>query len=61
MPESRFVSARRLKPLILYCAIAFTVVLLIGALAPVGRARTLLVGGWVVVFPIGGWLVFRRG
>jgi hypothetical protein len=60
MPESRFVSARRLKPLLVYCAIAFVVVLLL-SLAPWGRARNLLVIAWLVLFPLGGWLVFRRG
>lgn len=60
MPESRFVSARRLKPLLIYCAVAFLVVLLLGGLAPPGRTRHVLVIAWLVLFPIGGWFVFRR-
>jgi hypothetical protein len=61
VPQSRFVSAQRLKPLLIYCAVAFVVVLLLGGLAPAGRTRSLLVIGWLVLFPIGGWMVFRRG
>jgi len=60
MPESQFVSARKLKPLIAYCAIAFLVVLLVGGLMPSSRLRNLLVVGWFVLFPVGGWFVFRR-
>lgn len=60
MPPSRFVSAARLKPLIGYFAVAFVVVALIGSLLPPGRLRTLLVLAWLILFPVGGWLVFRR-
>lgn len=60
MPESRFVSAKQLKPLIIYFAVAFVVVLLIGTMLPAGRPRSLLVIAWIVLFPLGGWLVFRR-
>lgn len=61
MPESRFVSARRLRPLLVYCAIAFLVMLLFGVVAPPGPIRNVLVIAWLVLFPTGGWLVFRRG
>ena len=59
MPESRFVSAARLKPLIAYFALAFLALLALAWLVPAG-ARNLLVAGWIVLFPLGGWLVFRR-
>ncbi len=60
MPESRFVSAGRLKPLIAYCAVAFVTLLVLAELAPGGRMRGVLVALWIVLFPLGGWLVFRR-
>lgn len=60
MPESRFVSAAKLKPLIGYLAAAFVVVVLVGSLVPSGQLRNGLVLAWLVLFPIGGWLVFRR-
>ena len=60
MPKSQFVAAGRLKPLLMYFAIAFVVVLALGALLPDGRARSLLVVGWIGLFPVGAWLVFRR-
>lgn len=61
MAESRFVSAARLKPLIVYFAVAFAVLLAVAALAPAGRVRDGLVLAWIVLFPFGGWFVFRRG
>lgn len=60
MPESRFVSAAKLKPLVGYLAVAFVVAVLIGLLVPPGALRNGLVLAWLVLFPIGGWLVFRR-
>jgi hypothetical protein len=60
MPESRFVSAAKLKPLLVYFAVAFVLVVLVGALVPPGRLRNGLVLAWLVLFPVGGWLVFRR-
>jgi len=60
VPESRFVSAAKLKPLIGYFAGAFVVVVLIGALLPPGTLRRGLLLAWMVLFPLGGWLVFRR-
>lgn len=61
MPESRFVSAAKLKPLIGYLALAFVVVVVIGAIVPPGPLRNGLVLAWLVLFPVGGWVVFRRG
>lgn len=60
MPESRFVSAAKLKPLLAYVAVAFVIVVLVGALLPAGRLRSGLVLAWLALFPLGGWLVFRR-
>lgn len=60
MPESRFVSAAKLKPLIGYFAVAFVVVVVLGTLVPPGALRNGLVLAWLVLFPVGAWLVFRR-
>ena len=61
MPESQFVSAKQLKPLLVYCAVAFAALLVLTAVLDDGRLRNAIVIGWVVLFPAGGWLVFRRG
>ena len=65
MPKSQFVAAQRLRPMIGYLAAAFLVVLAADAalqwLAPGGGARRILVAAWIVLFPLGGWLVWRRG
>lgn len=60
MAESQFVRAAQLKPLLAYCAVAFVVLLVLSALLPSGTMRTGLVAGWIVLFPVGGWAVFRR-
>ncbi|KPJ84300.1 MAG: hypothetical protein AMS19_01220 [Gemmatimonas sp. SG8_23] len=60
MPESQFVSASRLKPLLVYCTVAFVVLLALTAVLPGGRLRNGVVIGWIFLFPLGGWLVFRR-
>jgi len=54
------VEASRLRPLVGYFAIAFLLVVAIGWLVPAGRLRNALVLAWFVLFPVGGWLVFRR-
>lgn len=65
MPKSRFVSASKLRPIILYCALAFVVLLLadalLAAVAPGRAGRLGVVIAWMVLFPFGGWLVWRRG
>ena len=61
MPESRFVSAAKLKPLLVYFAVAFVVVVLLGWVVPAGVIRRGLILAWMVLFPVGAWLVFRRG
>lgn len=60
MPESRLVEARRLRPLIVYFALAFLTVVALGWLVPAGRLRNALVLVWFMLVPVGGWLVFRR-
>lgn len=60
MPESRFISAAKLKPLLVYCALAFVAVVVVGAVLPPGQLRSALVLAWLVLFPVGGWIVFRR-
>ncbi len=60
MPESRFVSSASLKPLLAYAAAAFVVLLVLAELVPGGYVRSALVAAWLVLFPLGGWLVFRR-
>jgi hypothetical protein len=61
VPESQFISAKQLKPLLLYFAAAFVALLLLTALLPGGRLRNAVVVAWIFLFPLGGWLVFRRG
>ena len=61
MAKSQFVPAAQLKPLIGYFAVAFIVFLVVASLLPPGTMRTGLVAGWIVLFPAGGWIVFRRG
>lgn len=61
MPESQFVSSAKLKPLIVYFAVAFLVVVAVGALVPPGELRSGLVVLWLVLFPVGAWMVFKRG
>lgn len=60
MSPSRFVRAERLKPLLAYCAVAFVVLLVLAEVVPAGAARNALVVAWLVLFPLGGWMVFRR-
>lgn len=59
MPRSQFASARRLRALVYYLGAAFLVVLVADAVLPAGTARSLLTIGWVILFPLGGWWVFR--
>lgn len=64
MPESRYVSADRLLRILVYVAVAL-VALLVGnaVLSATGAASELrrgLVLAWIVLFPLGGWLVWRR-
>ena len=65
MPESRFVRAHRLRPLLAYFAIAVIGLLvadaLIRALADDQGWRTVVAMAWLVLLPLGGWLVWRRG
>lgn len=63
MPRSRFVPASRLRPIVVYCAIAFVVLLVADiALQSLGwGGRHLLVVGWMIAFPLGGVWVWRRG
>lgn len=60
MPRSRYVSSARLKPLIAYFAMAFVAMLVVGVLVPPGPLRVVMIAAWIVLFPLGGWLVFRR-
>lgn len=59
MPKSRFLTAAQLKAFVLYLALAFVAVLAIGAVAPAGGPREVLVIGWIVLFPVGAWYVLR--
>lgn len=60
MPRSQFISSSRLKPFIAYLALAFVIVLGLGAFVPRGEVRELLLVVWVVGFPTGAFLILRR-
>ena len=61
MAKSRFVESRRLRPLLAYCAIAFVVLLVADAVASrTGGLRQLVVLAWMILFPAGGWIVWKR-
>lgn len=64
MPKSQFVSATKLRPMIAYFALAFVVLLLsdatLEALASGLGARRFVGFVWMVLFPMGGWLVWKR-
>lgn len=64
MPRSQFISASKLRPLIGYFALAFVGLLVVDAalqtLAPGLGARRLIGFAWMVLFPLGGWLVWKR-
>jgi hypothetical protein len=64
MPKSQFVSASKLRPMIVYFALAFVVLLVADAalrtLAPGLGARRLIGFVWMVLLPLGGWLVWKR-
>ena len=59
MPKSQLFTAAQLKALVVYLAVAFAAILAIGAVTPPGRSRVVFVIGWMVVFPIGVWMVLR--
>lgn len=65
MPRSQFVEAKRLRPLLAYFALALLAILVadvaLEELAPSSGVRRLLLPAWIVLFPVGGWLVWRRG
>jgi hypothetical protein len=65
MPRSQYVSASRLKPLVIYFACAVLALLIADALvrafadAPV--VRILAVIAWFVWLPYGAWRIWTRG
>jgi len=63
VPKSQFVEARRLRPLLVYCVVAFVVLLVADAAVAAldgGTVRGAVVLSWMIVFPVGGWLVWKR-
>ena len=64
MPESRFVSASRLRPLLGYFALAVVGLLiadwLVGVFSGSQPLRRLVVVGWLLLLPYGGWLIWKR-
>jgi len=59
MPKSQFVSASLLKRILGYVAVAFITLLVMTRLIPEGGARMGFVAGWMLAFPVLGWLLFR--
>lgn len=64
MPESRFVSAERLRSLIGYLAAAFVALLaadwVVQAMGGGREVRQFLAIAWIVGFPLGGVWIWRR-
>lgn len=60
MPESRFITSDRLKPLVVYLTMAFMVVLSVGISLNESELRTALTFIWLLLFPIGVWRILRR-
>lgn len=65
MPPSQYVSAERLMRMVVYLALAVAVLIgadvamrAMGSSLAVRRAVTVI---WIVLLPVGGWLVWRRG
>jgi hypothetical protein len=63
VPKSRFVESRRLRPLLVYCALALVVLLVADAFVSslADGVRRFVVPAWMILFPLGGWFVWRRG
>lgn len=60
MPESRFIGADRLKLLVAYLAVAFVIILSIGAFLDRSGLRSGLILSWLLLLPVGAWHVLRR-
>ena len=64
MPESRYVSSARLMILLRYVAGAVVVLVLatlaLGWLGDAPGLRRAVVVGWLLAFPLGLWIVWRR-
>ncbi|MBR43264.1 MAG: hypothetical protein CME18_02425 [Gemmatimonadetes bacterium] len=60
MPESRFIGAGRLKLLVAYLAVAFVIILGIGAFFDRSGLRSGLILSWLLLLPVGAWHVLRR-
>ena len=60
MPESRFIGADRLKLLVAYLAVAFVIMLAIGAFLDRSGLRSGLILSWLLLLPVGAWHVLRR-
>lgn len=60
MAKSQFISPERLKRLLIYLAVAFIALLALAPRMPDSETRTGFVVGWMVVFPIGIWMIVRK-
>ncbi|HAT38534.1 MAG TPA: hypothetical protein DCS75_08560 [Gemmatimonadetes bacterium] len=60
MPESRFIGADRLKLLVAYLAVAFVIMLAIGAFLDRSGLRSGLILSWLLLLPVGAWHVLKR-
>jgi len=60
VPESRFIGADRLKLLVAYLAVAFVIMLAIGAFLDRSGLRSGLILSWLLLLPVGAWHVLKR-
>lgn len=60
MPESQFVRAARLKRLVGFLAIALLGMVILGPRMPDEETRLGFIVGWMVMLPVGCWMMIRE-
>lgn len=60
MPESQFVRAAQLKRLVIFLAIALVAMVVLGPRMPDEETRLGFIVGWMLMLPIGCWMMIRE-